>query len=654
VIDVGTERKELSWEVPGSFHGALRVFVVASAADGIGVVEREVQVHGDFVLSTSAPTFLAPGDEATVGVAVTNALASSGKGLPIEVALTTSKGLAVVGASKATLHLDAGKEGTAELRVKANDVLGPASLQITATSSRGKAKSTFELSVRPTQPHRTTIASGAVKGTSKDVPTPRNLYAELRSLDAAFSTLPLALAGALTTALNNNPYGCTEQLISRGIPYVVLATRKELGITRKEAEARVSSTIDELRTRRVPDGGFGIWPADTQASPFHTAYAVHFLTEAAERGFVVPRPLLDEALHKLETYVTGKVDDVDSARVRAWAIYLLTRNGKRLNDAALNLEGDLQRSANQVWQTDLTGIYLAATYALTKQDDKAMAILRSAKLGDVVTPSYEAYYDADVRDALYLYLAARHWPKALAGIPPAPLEAFVQRIGAGHPTTLHAATSILAVEAYASAIEKQGALDGATVIEVVKGGALRPLPMPSVALFSHAPFHDDVTALRFTAGDATTFFAVASSGFDRAPPAAPLREGIEIARELLDEHGKPAGKVQLGEEVVVKVSLRGLKETRSPIAVVDLLPGGFEPLVKEPWHDTELQEDAREVREDRVVVYTWVPMGKRSFSYRMKAIAKGTYRVPPAFVEGLYDPTVQASGTASTIEVVAP
>ena len=60
-------------------------------------------------------------------------------------------------------------------------------------------------------------------------------------------------------------------------------------------------------------------------------------------------------------------------------------------------------------------------------------------------------------------------------------------------------------------------------------------------------------------------------------PTKTLTDGLEVYRELLDKDGKPVTRTQLGEPITVRLRLRSLRpEPMTNVAVIDLLPGGFE------------------------------------------------------------------------------
>ena len=78
IVDVNGEQ-DFQYTVPDYFHGKLHVMAVAVSPDLIGTAEGATTVRGDFVLSPDAPTTLAPGDEADVGVGVSNNLSGAGR-----------------------------------------------------------------------------------------------------------------------------------------------------------------------------------------------------------------------------------------------------------------------------------------------------------------------------------------------------------------------------------------------------------------------------------------------------------------------------------------------------------------------------------------------------------------------------------------------
>ncbi len=130
-------------------------------------------------------------------------------------------------------------------------------------------------------------------------------------------------------------------------------------------------------------------------------------------------------------------------------------------------------------------------------------------------------------------------------------------------------------------------------------------------------------------------------------------------------------RVVVGQEFLVRLRLRATRRDRaSQIAVVDLLPGGVEPVIElqppsgtihptpasiRPWHDSEAAAaalpvgvpgqsnwvpDHVDVREDRLVLYGDITRNAGTFVYRVRATNAGTFQTPPAFAEGMYNRTI--------------
>lgn len=59
-------------------------------------------------------------------------------------------------------------------------------------------------------------------------------------------------------------------------------------------------------------------------------------------------------------------------------------------------------------------------------------------------------------------------------------------------------------------------------------------------------------------------------------------------------------------------------------------------------------------REDRMIVYTMASKAITEFKYRAKAVSKGSFVVPPAFAQSMYDRNVEYRGMTSTFKVEAP
>ncbi|HMN44184.1 MAG TPA: alpha-2-macroglobulin [Povalibacter sp.] len=682
VLDADATTREVTYTVPDYFNGTLRVMAVAVADDRVGVHESKTIVRGDFVLSPNAPTTVTPGDEFEVSLGVSNNVEGSGADAQVSVNIETDRGLEVIGEPRQTLGIAEGREGSVRFRLRARDELGPSVLKFATSTTGGTGRRQIDLSIRPATPYMTRLVAGVIDRGERDVAISREMYPQHRKLDTGISVLPLQFAHGFVSYLSNYPYVCTEQIVSQAMPAVLLTSRPEFGYVRAENGADVSALIGELRSRQNDAGAYRLWPGSDQVVEFVAVYAQHLLIEAGERGGAIPGDLLENGNNYLRALATRDGNNLTDERQSAYAIYLLTRQGQRMATEIAAQRKRLNDRYRGQWEQDLAAAWLAASLDLMKQDRDANALIGDIRFA-TKTPD-EVYYDAMTRDALLLFINARHFPERLSGIPHEVMTTLAQRVTGGYYHSLSAGTTLLALDAYANAT--QGAERNLAIAEVLKDKRVRALALPS-GLFPKVDFTDQAAALRFgnNAGIAG-YYLIETSGFDRKPPTAAIKEGLEVIREYTDDSGKPLAEIRMGQQVNVRLKFRGLKaDYIGSIALVDLLPGGFELVVPTQPSEVTFAEAASDesdeghaggngyagwtcqicvstsamleyadMREDRVVFYVSANRDVQEIVYRIKATNVGAYVVPPAYGEAMYDRSVVARSAAGRLTVARP
>lgn len=703
IVEVNGE-KDLTYRVPDYFNGKLRVMAVAVSSDRIGTYEGGTTVRGDFVLSPNVPTTLAPGDEVEVSVGVANNLTGlGGKQVPVAVTLKTGPQLQVVGAPNQNLNLGEMREGVVTFRVKATDKLGSGNLSFTAGYGDKSARQSVDVSVRPASAYRTQVDVGRVDaGTKQDQPDLRRLFSEYASRDAAISNIPVVLSSGLTTYLVNFQHYCSEQIVSSAMPRLVLSKWPQVKVfadalqpamsgKKLSNEEALSQFLDVLHSRQNGQGGFGLWSATPDSNPFVSTYAMHFMLEARDRGVEIPRDMFDAGnkyLHQLASDDT--LDGLDQLRQRAYAVYLLTRQGNVTTNDLAAVQKRLQEAYPDQWKSDLAAAWLASSYQLLKQDKQAAQLIAGPQkllernAGDK-DYRYGYYYDPLIRDASTLYLLAKHFPERTRALSPRVMENITEPLEHGWYNTLSSSMVLLALDSYASQNNTQ--LDKLRIDQVHADGAVKAIAALQGNLLQAGNWDADAKRLRFT-NDSTlpAWRVVSQGGFDRDQPSKAIKDGLEITRDYTDVNGKAVDKVTIGQEIDVHVKIRATDDRGiDNVAIVDLLPGGFEPVIQPPPAVTDQQQDGSEqndaggdsevkasawrspigvgnsswalqyadVREDRVVLYGTATPDVGEFVYRIKATNAGKFIVPPAYGEALYDRRVQARTAGGvTLEVV--
>jgi hypothetical protein len=643
IIDVGSAGHEFRYTVPDYYNGRIRIIAVAVDAAKVGVTQADAEVKGDFILTPNVPAMVAPGDEVNITVGVFNNV--TGKSGPVRVQAEVSRELTPMGPSSVDLQIAEKKEGIASFRFKANAVLGAAALKFSAVRGKSEAHVEESVSVRPTVAYRTQLTLGRFDSSTTTVPVKRELYSEMRSVQASVSSLPLVWGEGLVAYLDAYPYPCTEQLVSKGFASLLLAARPEFGVAKTRDAQPILGTISMLQSRENDSGGFGLWASSPQTAEFPTIYAAHFLLESRDHGQKVPAEMVASVNDWLTRFASTPASTLDDGRLRAYAVYLLARQGIKANAAVANVEQELSRRYEKTWPTDLAAAYLASTYKLMQRNGDADRIIRKVPWArDKHDWDEDVYYDGVDHDAQLLYLISRHFPDRINSVPPTALEGIGSAINGNRVSSLSAAYTLLALDAYAKAAVPK------VKLAVVLNGQTQPgttqVTVPA----------GNTNVLFTREGNLPAYYAINESGFDLKAPATDLNHGLEVIHEFVDEKGTVLTTVKEGQEFLVRLRIRAIGKDRvNQIAVVDLLPGGVEPtLDREAIAGSNWTPQHIDFRDDRVILYGDVTKDVATYIYKVRATNTGIFQFPPAFAEGMYNRQITGISQASKLEIVKP
>jgi len=626
------------------------------APDAVGSTEMNSLIRGPFVLTPNVPTVSGPGDQFDVSVTVANGVEGSGEKAEVTLSAETSEHLEIIRVPANPLQISEGTEVSATFTVRAREKFGSATMVFRASTNGQESKVRSTLSVRPVVPFMTSVRSGNFTKDAVDVKIERNIHPDFRRLEATVSALPLGLARGLDAYLKNYPNGCSEQITSGAFCRLVLSDEADFGLSRSEVNKQLEHTFAVLRRRQNDQGSFGYWAVDnSDRIDFVSTYVMHFLIEAKAAGFAPPSNVFQGGLRHLQSMVTQEPGNLAEARTQAYAIYLLTREGVVTTNYLLNLRDTLDQRYAKEWQGDLTAVYLAATCELLKKHDEAERLIKGYKLGARNSHNWYDFHSQLGSDSQYVAIVARHFPQMLKRISATDFRAITRPVGEGNFNTLSAAYAVLALKGYSHYLTQNSPDLG--IAELYPQGAT-PLRGEGSALLRRASFSAAATGLRFTARNPArgigAFYQVVEAGYDAALPTESVADGIEIYREFVDAKGAVTQFAHLGEPITVRLRIRSLRTSDlTNVAIVDLLPGGFEMAAGslEPGVGSA-GFDYVDVREDRVVFFGGVGTRVREVTYQIKPTNRGEFVVPPTFAESMYDRSVKAHGLAGKITVV--
>ena len=342
--------------------------------------------------------------------------------------------------------------------------------------------------------------------------------------------------------------------------------------------------------------------------------------------------------------------DLAAARTRGYAIYLLTRRGRVTTNYLNALQESLEVGAPREWRGDIVSAYMAASHVLLRNDVLAEGLIKGYRLGESRRPDTD-FDTALGRDAVYVYLLARHFSERLARLDGDVVQSLVKPVFEDRFNTLSAAYTILALGAIHQHLEARDELSPPSIAARTADGPVEVNVSPGVFAKASLP----VTVERVDISGAApggVYYVTSESGFDVQVPTERITEGIELDRAYLDAEGELVERARVGDELTVRLRVRSRGGQVRNVAVTDLLPGGFEIVTESVRrHFGGWSCDYLDVREDRLVFYGSFDERMVELQYRVKATSPGEFVAPAAYAAAMYHRSVRGRSEAGRLVV---
>ncbi len=576
IVTVGADGKaRVSFDLP-QFNGSLRLMAVAWSGDKLGSASKDMIVRDAVALTLTSPRFMTLGDEARLTLDVHNV-----DGPAALYQMTIDKSLAGVEQAPrervADKAIDLAKEAKKIERV----TLKPTSVGQLAYDVRIAGPGGIDISRRLTidvKPpagdiRRTTVArlnpNGGTLTLSRDLLT--DLIENRTRINLSAGPQARLDVPGLLTQLDRYPYGCAEQTVSRALPLVYAnAVASSIGLgTDKALKDRVQVAIDRVFSMQDSSGAFGIW-GPSNADLWLTAYVTDFLTRTKDAGFDVPTLAFNNAVDRLQNFISYAQDFEKGGEDRAYALYVLARNGRApIGELRYYADTRIER-----FSTPLAKAHIGAALAMLGDKERAERVFKAA-VADLEGSSSDAMRDdfgSKLRDSAALVTLASETSLAKDAAPrlvDVIAKAYAAR---SHTSTQEQAWMLLAANALTSETANMKLrFDGAPV----QGPILRPLTPAQISKSGGLAIVND--------GDAAVDVVVSVIGAALTPEPA-IAKGFTITRSYYTMDGKEVqlasangGTATLAQNdrlvAVVKVES---KEAGGRVLLVDRLPSGLE------------------------------------------------------------------------------
>ena len=641
----------VSFDVP-EFNGTLRLMAVAWSKTAVGDTATDVTVRDPIVISEGLPRFLAPGDATRLRLDIDN---TDGPDGDYAFSLSSSAGLSV-GVAPDSIKLVKGKRVAVSLPVTA-DAAGTQTIDLTLTHQSGlKIERHMKIGVRAGQPSVSSRTIVSLKPGEKLALTPQMLSSKISGTGSV--TAAITRSGALDVpgilqSLDRYPYGCTEQTTSRALPLLYLAdVAARSGLEGDAAiKERVQDAIYRTLSNQTTEGAFGLWGAYSSGDLWLDAYVSDFLTRAKEEGYDVPQKAFENALANLQNVIATTTNIDEKPSDIAYGLYVLARNKKAsIGDLRFYAETKLESFASPMARAQL-----AAALALYGDKARAAATMDAAYKA-LVSRKQEDWlrldYGSNLRDTAALLALTLESDPNSALVPKLSAAMIRFQKAARWTSTQEDAWMLLAahgllVTTDAPKISIGGkSFAGDYVQKFIEGDLINPLQIANAS--DHA-----IEAVLTTSGVPSI-----------ADPA--VGDGFGIVRHYYKFDGTDADLTQLkqNDRVVVVLKVNQTNTWPSKIMVTDLLPSGLEidnpSLVTSAssenfsWLPEAPANAYLEFRDDRFVAALTRDNGDNAeitYAYVVRAVTPGKFVAPPALVEDMYRPYLNARTDSGVLEV---
>ena len=604
------------------YFGSVRVMVVASNGRAFGSAAKEVAVKKPLLVQATLPRVVSTEEEIELPVTVFALEKGVGK---TDVRVSVNEAFSVVGPQSRSVVLGDEGEQVVTFRLKAGRQTGIGKVRVTAASSGDNSASEIEIDVREPNPYVTTseehILQPGETVSVKPLKASGTARLELSSIP------PIDLSRRLEY-LVRYPHGCIEQITSGAFPQLYLHSIAECDEEMlQDIDRNIKSVLSRLGGYQLSNGAFAYWSGGTSPSEWGTAYAVHFMVEAAKYGYAVDRTTLERALK----YLRGNT--FDNPLTLAYAQYVLALAGTPDRGAMNRLrERSAQAGSDARW-------LLAAAYAL--DGNRKVAEELTAQTAGTAAPKadpYDGTYNSPERQMAIVLMTQTLLGQREAAFRTALKMSDILKKDKWL-STQSTAWMLNTLANFAST--GQTGIDariGREPIRSAKSIASMPLTAP--------------TEVRNT-GTGSLHLVVSQSYTPGKGEEAEAASSLKIDVRYRDMNGAPLDPrsvaVSTDFYAVVTVTNTSGYERYADLALTHIVPAGWE-ITSERDLSTVTYQD---IRDDRVLSYFDLRSGEsKEIPIKLTATYKGRYYLPSVCCEAMYDNSVRALRKGEWVEVV--
>ncbi|MDN6342574.1 MAG: hypothetical protein L0J49_02805, partial [Lactococcus lactis] len=633
-----------------NYVGSVRTMVIAGdhKKGAYGNAEKTVPVRKPLMVLASLPRKLSSGEKVTLPVTV---FAMEKKVRNVSVRIKESEAFIPIGSTSKNISFDEVGEQIVNFEFEVKSANQPQNFQIYASGNGEKAKTSIEIDVENPNPISQISNTYILEGDeAKEINFESFGVEGSNTASVEFSTLPPMDFNKRMDYLMRYPHGCLEQTTSGAFPQLFLGDIFDITFNKKkEIEENVKQAIQRLNNFQTSNGGLSYWPGQTEVDDWSTNYAGHFMLEAKSKGYALPISFLSNWIRYQQNQARqwrNSYTKYNSSLTQAYRLYTLALAGQPELAAMNRLRESGEMSNDAKWR-------LAAAYALAGKESVAQQITKKANI-DFKPEKYNYYtYGSPFRN------------KAMA------LETMVALGDEQQRELSISLAKNLSSQRWYSTQETSYALLALAKMVNVNGGKDIELNFDingeSSKLKTNKALSERALAVQKGTNSLTLknlkdnrlYVTVTQTG--KLPLGEELidQSNLVIKTQYVDGAGSPidVSSLKQGTQIIAQVAVTNASmDAVSNVALSQIFPSGWE-VVNTSFTDlgegTNSNADYQDIRDDRVKYYFSIDAKQtKVFNIKLNASYLGTYYLPGAQVEAMYDATYYARTRGNWVKIV--
>lgn len=613
------------------YVGSVRIMVVACSEGAFGSASETRSVRNPLMVLSSLPRVLGTNEEVSLPV---NVFAMEDGIRNVKVSASASGPVEISGPEETVITFSEPGDRLAGFRLRTTGRNGNATITLTAEGNGHSAQEKINIRVRNPEP-AVTSSSAKVIGKGEEA---EFTFTPFKSDDTEWAELSLTSFPAIDfngcfSFVSDYRHYCTEQLVSKGLTMLYLKNLVS-DENAESADMQIPEILKLLYSRQLPDGGFTYWPGNTQANEWVSSMAGHFMTEAASKGYEVNKGALanwknfqKRCVRNYRTVPGGQSYDL----IQAYRLYTLALASAPETGAMNRMLEDSNLSEQAMWR-------LAAAYAISGNKNAATGIIGSLKADVTPYSSTDMTFGSPLRDiAMYIetYVLADDIASAMK---------LSSKLAEELDTDITTQTTAFASVAMGRLSEKANTGALKATVNSDKAESAKSVYTKSIDTGT-----GEVNVRNLSGGD---IYAVLTTRRQPAPEeASAASSGLSIRVSYSDLSGEELDpqSIRQGTDFTATVTVSNTSGTDdyTNLALSLRIPSGWEifntRLFGNGQEDVQAHIQYNDIRDDMAVYYFNLPKGKSAtFTTRLHAAYQGTFIIPSAVCEAMYDTSVYA------------